>query len=90
MSSSYSRKGTPHQSSPFSPSSPSQIFPMASASSTITQENPDCKGSSDCCRNTNEIKKVAYNIAQEDGFQFGKEQEYWLQAEAQVQSVAKW
>lgn len=84
MASLSSRKGSPHQ------SSPSQVFPMASASSAITQKKPECKGSSDCCCDSDEIKKVAYSIAQEDGFQVGKEQEYWLKAEAQVQSVAKW
>lgn len=84
MSSSHSRKGSHHQ------SSPSQVFPMASVSSAITQRSLDNDCSSGSCRDTIEIKKVAYSIAQEDGFQNGKEQEYWLKAEAQVQSVAKW
>jgi hypothetical protein len=33
------------------------------------------------------IQYAAYHIAEKDGFQPGKEHEYWLQAERQIDSI---
>lgn len=33
------------------------------------------------------IQLAAYHIAERDGFQAGKEQDYWLQAEKQTQAL---
>ncbi|MGE0525858.1 MAG: DUF2934 domain-containing protein [Bdellovibrionales bacterium] len=35
------------------------------------------------------VQYAAYHIAEKDGFQTGKEQEYWLQAEKQIDELLK-